>query len=586
MCRPPNIPETLSEKETETETNQCDDHASTVTSTAFLVTVTFIGGYGLGVNDTDFRLTCFVGASSLFLFTFLINVDFIRQFFQRISQRTSSFSSMSLGRMASKRSGNALSTLSRVTSVDAIKHLSSNILSTLDCSKTIRSAIQSITRKECFARLDYIERLSVNDISILFQYAADANLDTFDEEKFLADNTQTVRSVITAMNMAVRVSRGSLTEGTKISSIKERSEGDIDALRFVAVTRIYAEWRNIRMVPNGYKRYAIAISLGYRDVLQNLEKIERGVHEYLRHRQNINRENNKCPNEGIPSPTLKELLQFEAATNVHKNLPCLKEKSAANGLLWAKRQLHYQAVSITNSLEVPVFYDSGEAAALAAYHTVYVDYHGWAVKQIFTRSFSGSPPLEKIWLAMNPPTDPPKSLRKDKYSHKNDDFPPPVRALSDANSASNMSERSGTRHDDGDNEVLVALDNFRVEIIEKWEDLLRMFNCGKEEKRKDKENLILSSESHFNLNQFNRDMAESSLQNNSGSDASDTMSCSSSGCSSSSIAASVVTKQQANHQLIQKTKIDAGDFVRGVSPIIADLGVMIEKLNMNDPSKA
>lgn len=584
MCRPPNIPETLSEKETETQ--RCNDHDSIVTSTALLVTVTFIGGYGLGVNDTDFRLTCLIGVSSLFLFAFLINVDFIRQFFQRISQRTSSFSSMSLGRMASKRSGNALSTLSRVTSVDAIKHLSSNILSTLDCSKTIRSAIQSITRKECFARLDYIERLSINDISILFQYAADANLDTFDEEKFLADNTQTVRSVITAINMAVRVSRGSLTEGTKISSTKERSEGAIDALLFVAVTRIYAEWRNIRMVPSGYKRYAIAISLGYRDVLQNLEKIEGGVHEYLRYRQNINRENNKCPNEGIPSPTLKELLQFEATTNIHKNLPRLKEKSAASGLLWTKRQLHYQAVSFTNSLEVPVFYESGEAAASAAYHTVYFDYHGWAIRQIFTRSFSGSPPLDKIWLAMNPPTDPPKSLRKDKYSHNKDEFPPAARTLSDVNSASTMSERLEARHDGGDNEVLIALDNFRVEIVEKWEDLLRMFNCGKEEKRKEKETLILSSESHFNLNQFNRDMVESSLLKNSGADASDTMSCSSSGCSSSSIVAPVVTKQRTNDHLVQKSKSEVEDFVRGVSPIIADLGVMIEHLNMNDPSKA
>ena len=550
--------------------------------------MTFIGGYGLGVNDTDFRLTCFIGASGLFMLAFIINLHHIRQFFQRISQRTSSFSSISLGRMASKSSNNALSTLSRVTSSDAFKHISSNILSSLDCSKTIRSAIQSITRKECFARSDYIERLSINDVAVLFQYAVDANLGTFDAEKFLADNTQTVRSVITAINMAVRVSRGSLSEGTKILSTAERSEGDIDALQFVAVTRIFAEWRNLRMVPNGYKRYAIGLSLGYRDVLQNLEKIERGVHEYLRHHQNVNRENNKPPDTPIPSPTLTELLQFEAATKVHKSLPLLKEKSAASGLLWTKRQLHYQTVLFTNTLEVPVFYDSGEAAARAAYHTVYIDYHGWAVKQIFTRSFDGSPPLDKLFLTMNPPTDPPRSRGKDKYSNKNDDFPPPARTLSDINSNMTMSERSELRDDDGDNEVLVALDNFRIEIVEKWEDLLRMFNCGKEEKRKDKESLILSSESHFNLNQFNRDIAETSLQNDSGEVVPDAMSCSTtSGCSSSSgITASVVTKQRANHKLIQKAKDNAEDFVRGVSPLISDLGVMIDQLNMNDPSKA
>mmetsp|Transcript_785 Transcript_785/g.1795 ORF Transcript_785/g.1795 Transcript_785/m.1795 type:complete len:583 (-) Transcript_785:165-1913(-) len=582
MCRPPSIPDAL--LETESNTQQSNDHDAAVTTT-LLVTMTFIGGYGLGVNDTDFRLTCFIGASGLFLFAFLINLHHIRQFFQRISQRTSSFSSISLGRMASKSSNNALSTLSRVTSSDAFKHISSNILSSLDCSKTIRSAIQSITRKECFARSDYIERLSINDLAVLFQYAADANLDTFDAEKFLADNTQTVRSVITAINMAVKVSRGSLSEGTKILSTTERSEGDIDALRFVAVTRIFAEWRNLRMVPDGYKRYAIGLSLGYRDVLQNLEKIERGVHEYLRHHQNINRENNKPHDTTIPSPTLKELLQFEAATKVHKSLPRLKEKSAASGLLWTKRQLHYQTVLFTNTLEVPVFYDSGEAAARAAYHTVYIDYHGWAVKQIFTRSFDGSPPLDKLFLTMNPPTDPPRKRGKDKYSNKNDDFPPPARTLSDINSntSMSMSERSELRDDDSDNEVLIALDNFRIEIVEKWEDLLRMFNCGKEEKRKEKENLILSSESHFNLNQFNPDMAESSLENDSG----DVVLCSTtSGFSSSGVTAAVVTKQRANNQLIQKAKDNAEDFVRGVSPLIADLGVMIDQLNMNDPSKA
>ena len=585
MCRPPSIPDALLEAESNTQ--QSNDHDATVT-TALLVTVTFIGGYGLGVNDTDFRLTCFIGASGISMFAFIINLHHIRQFFQRISQRTSSFSSISLGRMASKSSNNALSTLSRVTSSDAFKHISSNILSSLDCSKTIRSAIQSITRKECFARSDYIERLSINDVAVLFQYAADANLGTFDAEKFLADNTHIVRSVITAIDMAVRVSRGSLSEGTKILSTAERCEGDIDALQFVAVTHIFAEWRNLRMVPNGYKRYAIGLSLGYRDVLQNLEKIERGVHEYLRHHQNVNRENNKPQDTPIPSPTLTELLQFEAATKVHKSLPRLKEKSAASGLLWTKRQLHYQTVLFTNTLEVPVFYDSGEAAARAAYHTVYIDYHGWAVKQIFTRSFDGSPPLDKLFLTMNPPTDPPRSRGKDKCSNKNDDFPPPARTLSDINSNTTMSERSELRDDNGDNEVLVALDNFRIEIVEKWEDLLRMFNCGKEEKRKDKESLILSSESHFNLNQFNRDIAETSLQNDSGEVVPDAMSCSTtSGCSSSSgITASVVTKQRANHQLIQKAKANAEDFVRGVSPLISDLGVMIDQLNMNDPSKA
>jgi len=331
------------------------------------------------------------------------------------------------------------------------------------------------------------------------------------------------------------------------------------------------------MVPKGHQRYAIGMSFGYRDILQNLEKIERGVHAYLRHHQTLNTESNLDSDTPIPSPTLKQLLQFEAETNVHDSLPRLKGNSSALGLLWAKRQLHYATLMFTNVLDVPVLYSSAEEAAWASYYTVYIDYHGWAVKQLFTSSFGGSPPLEKFWLNLSPPTDAPK--KRGKYNNKKDDYPPPARTLSDANSSSTTSERTDD-DDDEDNEVLVALDNFRVELVEKWEDLLRMFNCGKEEKRKQKENLILSSESHFNLSQFHRDMVDSSLEEKMGAEISDLASDSSN--VSSPVTGTTTTKKQA---VIQKSKRDTEDFIRGISPIIADLGTMFDQLNMNDPSK-
>ena len=555
-----------------------NNHQDGKATTIVLMTVTCIGGYGMGVNDTEVRLTCFMGASVLFLVALIMNWDYVREteFFQWMAQQRSSFSSISLGRMASKSSSNALSSLSRVTSVDAFKHLSSNLLSSLDCSTQIRSAIQSISRKECFARLDFIERLSINDISILFRYAADANLDTFEAEKFLADNTPTVRAVITAINMAVRVSRGSLSEGTKIASTEERTEGDIDALRFVAVTRIFAEWRNLRMVPKGYHKCAISMSVGYRDALQNLEKIERGVHAYLRHHQRLNAESAQTADAPIPSPSLRQLLQFEAETNLHERLPRLTEKSSASGLLWVKRQLQYNTLFFSNALELPAFYPSAEEAVRAAYHGVYIEYHGWAVKQLFTRTFSGSPPMEKFWKNLSPPTDVPRSNRG-KFNRKNEDFEPVSRTNSLTNSDSNLTDRGD--HEEHDNEVLVALDKMRVDIVEKWEDLLRMFNCGKEEKKKNKENLILSSQSHFNLNQFHRDIADSSLPKNS-EDLSDTVSLTSN--SSSMVADAIATKEQ---ELIEKSRRDTEDFVRSFSPVVADLGVMFDQLNMHDPTK-
>jgi len=508
----------------------------------------------------------------------------------------------------SKGSDNTLSSLSRVTSVDTIKNLSKNLLSSLDCSNSLRSAIQSITRKECFARLDYIEQLPVSDISILFRYAADANLNDFEKRKFIAEQTQIVQAMITALDMAVKVSRGCLSEGTTIISTSERSVGSIDALRFVAVTRIFAEWRNLRLVPKGgYQRYAVGLSLAYRDMLQNLEKIERGVHEYLRHHQTLDKER-KSPTSLIPSPTLRQLLQFELEIKLHKKLPYLTEKSSASGLLWTKRQLHYQLATLGNSLEVPEYYASPKDAASAAYRIVYNDYHGWAVKQIFSHSFSGSPPMDKIWLSINPPNNLSRingggggeqnytSTTKCPNARPDDNYPPLLaRKLSDAAScatsqiSSSSSIESSVITEEDDNEFLAVMEKFGDEIVEKLEDLLRMFNCGKEEKKKRNDNLILSSESHFNLDQLNTDFVGGSSFHNSGNNMNDNISIMSS--STSTVPSIDNTGVASQRQLtlsnvIESSKRDVADFVRNLSPMVADIDDLINELNMSDPTKA
>mmetsp|Transcript_128 Transcript_128/g.327 ORF Transcript_128/g.327 Transcript_128/m.327 type:complete len:594 (+) Transcript_128:55-1836(+) len=593
MCRPHPMPNEFIEVKRDDimpqryiDPRQLNSDPGSVTTIA-AVTLTFILGYGLGVNNADIRITCFVGVSGLLLFISILNFNSIHQqtseFSRWLSHKTS-FSSESIGRMASKRSGAALSTLSRVTSVDAIKSISQSFLNTLDCSRSIRSAIQSITRKECFARLDFIERLSISDVSILFRYATEANLDVFDEQKFLRDQSQIMRAVFNAIDMAVKVSRGSLSDGITIVSTTNRSKGDVDALLFVAVSRIFAEWRNLRMVPKGYKRYTVALSLAYRDVLQNLAKIERGVHEYLKHHQTMIREGNKDPATPIPSPTLRELLQFEIKTSVHKRLPYLAEKSSASGILWTKRQLQYQTLLISNLLEVPTSYPSAKDAAYAAYELVISEYHGWAIRQIFSHSFGSTPPLDKIWLAMRPPTTAfPENCGDTKKKQHHSRCPPPVRAISDLNSFTFDSAET----QEEDNKVLAALDNFRHEIVEKWEDVVRMFNCGKEEKKKGKKGLVLSSESHFDLNHLNQEIVESSLRNNDTgagtiSDTNSVVTIATS-CSASSSAGAGISLRQAK---VQKSKGESEDFMRLVLPMISDLGIMIDELNINDPSKA
>jgi hypothetical protein len=47
--------------------------------------------------------------------------------------------------------------------------------------------------------------------------------------------------------------------------------GEIDALKFSSHA-FFAEWRIVRQIPVGYKGYAVGMSLGHKDVVQNLAK--------------------------------------------------------------------------------------------------------------------------------------------------------------------------------------------------------------------------------------------------------------------------------------------------------------------------
>jgi len=576
------------------------------------------------------------------------------------------------------------SPLSHVTSVDRIKNLSKNMLNSFDYS--FRSAVRSITRKECFASLDYVERLSINDISVLFRYASHShtnlNSDPRKKKSFLNEHNQNLRAVIGALDIAVKISRGCLLEEREASAaststaktatcIKEENNNnnnnnreDVDALRFVAVTRIFAEWRNLRLIPKkgGYPRYALGLTLAYRDILQNLEKIEEGIHEYLRyhHRQQINEARRNSTSMVIaPSPTLRQLLRFELETDVHKKLPYLKNNSAASGILWTIRQLQYQLATFGNSLQVPEYYPTFPDAAKAAYRTVYDGYHGWAIKHIFSQSFNASPTLDKIWLAINPSNDnngqhQHNSSAKGSDNRREDDYGPvpPTRRLSDftvssattatastsdsssdsqvSSSLSSDSEESITineRHDDGADKFLSSMEKIGLEILDRWEDLLRIFNCGgkEEKKKKHKFNLILSSKSHFGLDQLlnNADLVQSSFHDN-GNDTNintnsnhgcdsiviDDSSSIISGCSSSTeslqssgMDESTMDASSNGHHLcyhnrrtvsddnygnnpIESSKRDVEVFVKDVLPMVMNLGQIIKEFNMNDPTRA
>lgn len=95
-------------------------------------------------------------------------------------------------------SSEALSRISRVSSAETLKMLSNSIKISWSTFKR-RVALQAITRKECFARLDYIEQLSITDIMNLFRYATDVNQVDFDKKRFMAGQSQLLRAMVTAM---------------------------------------------------------------------------------------------------------------------------------------------------------------------------------------------------------------------------------------------------------------------------------------------------------------------------------------------------------------------------------------------------
>jgi hypothetical protein len=85
-----------------------------------------------------------------------------------------------------------------VSSTDTIRMLSKSIRSSWSSFRR-RVALQAITRKECFARLDYIDQLSIADVMVLFRYATDVNQVDFDKKRFMVEQSQLLQAMVTAI---------------------------------------------------------------------------------------------------------------------------------------------------------------------------------------------------------------------------------------------------------------------------------------------------------------------------------------------------------------------------------------------------
>jgi hypothetical protein len=272
-----------------------------------------------------------------------------------------------------------------------------------------------ISAQQPFVSIEVISKLTLSHVSETFRYAIEANKPGFNENKFMNNLSPRVKKVLVGMIAAVEKSRG---KDTKLSTFDPDSFGQVDALLFCASMRIFAEWRVVRQVPEGYKGFAVGMNLGHKDIVQNVAKIESTAHALLNHRRDMfalesqwaaNGADENCPIDGstprcMRSPTIQEVMQYEIDMDVNpaSRLPRLKDKSGSMGILWTRRQLHYQTLLLDNVLKIPNKYVSTAAAVLAAYNEVYDQFHGWAVQKIFNYSFQSAPEAQEIFKHMNP----------------------------------------------------------------------------------------------------------------------------------------------------------------------------------------
>lgn len=289
--------------------------------------------------------------------------------------------------------GNLQSAYTKVQNAYSKSDSSPQPSSTSTAKRSQADYVPAISTTEPFVKTAAIAELTLGEIAEVFRWSVRSSNADFNEARYMQKLHPRVKKVLQKTKAALARSRGSYIEDwTRLPS--DAADG-IDVLKFSAAMRIFAEWRVIRLVPPGYKGFAVGLSLGHKDVVQNIVKIEESVHRYFAHYEN--------DNAPLCTPTIGALLKWEIETGVQsrKRLPRLTEKSSGMGLLWVRRQLAYQSRLFDNVREADRFASPKDAVA-GAYKDTYDKYHGWAVQKIFNYSFQASPDMYLIIEHMNP----------------------------------------------------------------------------------------------------------------------------------------------------------------------------------------
>ncbi|KAG7357023.1 glycolipid transfer protein GLTP [Nitzschia inconspicua] len=315
---------------------------------------------------------------------------------------------------------------------------------------------------EPFVPLNEIADLTLQDVAESFRFAVENTRHDFQLSNFMSRLLPRAKKMVDRMATAIATARGkgvmAPVTGEDRASL---TSGDIDALSFCAAMRVFAEWRVLRQVPPGYKGYAVGMTLGQKDIVQNIAKIEQAIHSLVEHRLAVDdHDNNKEP---VISPTLRELLQYEVDAGVQDvaKLPRLKEKSAGMGLLWVRRQLQYQTAIFVNAMETERF-GSTRAAVQSAYDEVYNRYHGWAVQKIFSYSFQAAPDASEIYKYMD--LHKLNEVQKEAFDHFLGQKGNQRNASHGNESSNNPLERFG-RH------IGKEWDKFAGNVVQEWDNL-------------------------------------------------------------------------------------------------------------------
>jgi hypothetical protein len=293
------------------------------------------------------------------------------------------------------------SLLERVSSSETISKIRSSmrLFSSSHANLLSEGRHQAISVNVSFLDKSIIADLTLGDVKELFSYSIECNIAGFTRTSFASRLRPAARKAIDAIDTAVQASRGPDVKQSKASDSWDY--GEVDALVFMAVVRVFAEWRSLRLVPDGFQRYAVGMNLARRDLVQNVNKMETAAHAWLTYYEGTK---SSQVDLNMASPTLRELLQHEINQKMHTRLPRLKDHSAASGFLWTTRQLHYQTAIFSNTMEVPILFPTSKAALTAAYQQVYDDYHGFFVKAIFQNSFEAAPEPEVVFHFMSLPS--------------------------------------------------------------------------------------------------------------------------------------------------------------------------------------